>query len=48
MRTCAYVGLCASRSAEVGWYGVEITFEHEDVSLYDWQYFELLPGAAAR
>lgn len=36
------------RAAEPGWYGVEITFEHKDVSLYNWQYFELLPGAAAR
>lgn len=36
------------RGAEPGWYGVEITFEHKDVSLYNWQYFELLAAAAAR
>jgi hypothetical protein len=30
-------------NAEPGWYGVEITFEHEQVPLYNWQYFQLLP-----
>jgi hypothetical protein len=29
--------------AEPGWYGVEITFEHKAVSLYNWQYFQLVP-----
>ena len=30
-------------NAEPGWYGVEITFEHDVVPLYNWQYFQLLP-----
>lgn len=41
-----FVGI--PRGAEPGWYGIEITFEHKDVSLYNWQYFELLAGPAAR